>query len=40
MREWWNEKDYLGVPGEQILVPEQSEDEVLALMMREIQHIP
>lgn len=29
MREWWNEKDYLGVPGEKILNKNMSVDDVV-----------
>ena len=30
MREWWKEKDFLGVEGEQVILPEQTEDEIVA----------
>lgn len=36
MREWWREKDYLGVEGEKILGETLSEDELAALMLDDL----
>jgi len=38
MRDWWKEKDYLNVPGERILGQELSEDEVVELILKDVEH--
>lgn len=37
MRQWWREKDALDMPGEQIILQYQSEDEVVAQIVRDCQ---
>jgi energy-coupling factor transporter ATP-binding protein EcfA2 len=37
MREWWCEKDFLGVPGERIIDHQQSADETVAMIERDIE---
>lgn len=37
MQEWWKDKDYLGVEGENILGEELSEDELVRLILRDVQ---
>lgn len=36
MREWWNEKDYVGMPGEKILHEDLEIDEVVCKIMNDI----
>jgi len=36
MREWWREKDYLGVEDEKILGEDLSEDEILAMILKDV----
>lgn len=36
MREWWNEKDYLGMPGEKILNKNMSVDDVVREIINDI----
>lgn len=36
MREWWNEKDYLGIPGEKILHQNLDIDDVVREILRDI----
>lgn len=36
MREWWREKDYLGVEGEKMLGESLSEDELVALILEDL----
>ncbi len=36
MREWWNEKDYLGIPHEQKVAAQESEDEIVARIINDI----
>lgn len=35
MREWWKEKDFLSLDGEQIISSEQTEDEIVAQIMKD-----
>lgn len=37
MREWWKEKDYLGVKGERIIGDELSEDDVVKLILSDLR---
>lgn len=37
MREWWKDKDYLGVEGEKILGEDLSEDELVRLILRDVR---
>lgn len=36
MREWWNEKDYLGMPGERIFDESVTQDAIVSAMMNDI----
>ncbi|AGL62171.1 conserved protein of unknown function [Candidatus Saccharimonas aalborgensis] len=37
MREWWNEKDYLGVPGEKVLSKDMSIEHIVNVMLQEVK---
>lgn len=39
MREWWNEKDYLSIPGEKILHKNLSADDVVRMIITDIETI-
>ena len=36
MREWWNEKDYLGVPNEKILHKDMGPEEIVHQIISDI----
>ncbi len=38
MREWWNEKDYLGISSEQKISVEESEEEIVARIVNDCRH--
>ena len=37
MRSWWREKDFLGVPGEQVIDHEQSADEIVSRILADVR---
>jgi adenylate kinase family enzyme len=38
MREWWKEKDYLGIEGEQIIAEDMDENEIVRLMEEQYEN--
>jgi len=39
MREWWKEKDYLGVPGEEVIGETVSEEGIIASLLDDIKNV-
>jgi adenylate kinase family enzyme len=37
MREWWKEKDYLGVPGERIIDHSMSQEQILSMILEDMK---
>lgn len=37
MRDWWQEKDYLGIPNEKIISEDTSQDEILAMILKDLE---
>lgn len=39
MREWWNEKDYLGVPDEKVLSQDLSAEDIIDRILDDIRDV-